>query len=395
MLNLLKMRRFVVASVAAAMVSTTLLTGCSSAAKTADTASASAATEQAAESSESSKGTRTVKDTEGNEVTIPANVTKVAPTIGAFAEVTEMLTNGEGKIVAAATKQVDDNFKSVFKDYTKTNPDNNDSTSVEGIIASGAQVAYGPKSAFTDEQIQQLKDAGVTFVSVSKMKTPDEICDSIQVIGNILGDKEAARAKEFVKYFKEQIDNAKKLSAKNTDGHKATMIELSVEGGQYFVAPASDIANQYIEAAGLENPAAQYTSDTKSANGSMLAVSAEQIAQWNPDFILCFNMNTKNAVIADKAFSKSKFMQDGGSSNYDNVIVCPKGLYLWSVRSAEGCLLPEFLGSYAYADAYKDFSMEDTLKDFYKKWYNHDLSSHDAELILTGRTNQTQAGSKK
>lgn len=379
------------------MVAGTLLTGCSGAAtssQSAGSAAGSAATE-AAGSSESSTGTRTVKDTEGNEVTIPANVTKVAPTIGAFAQVTEMLTNGNGKIVAAATKQVDDNFKSVFKDYEKTNKDNNDSTSVEGIIASGAQVAYGPKSAFSDEQIQQLKDAGIAFVSVSKMKTPDEICESIQVIGNILGKDEAARAKEFVKYYKKQIKTAQDYAAKVKDGQKATMIELSVEGGQYFVSTKSDIASQYIEAAGLENPAADYTSDVKSANGSMMQVSAEQIAQWNPDFILAFNMNSKNAIIADKAFTKLKFMQDGGSSNYDNVIVCPKGLYLWSVRSAEGCLLPEFLGDYAYASTYGDFSMEDTLKDFYKQWYNKDLSTHDAELILTGRTNQTVAGSKK
>ena len=392
-MKLLKTRRAIVAGLAAVMLSGTLLTGCAGTA--ASTQSGSAATaEQAGSAEATSSKTRTVTDSEGNKVEIPYNVTKVAPTIGAFAQVTEMLTNGNGKIVAAATKQVDDNFKSVFKDYEKTNPDNNDSTSVEGIIASGAQVAYGPKSAFSDEQLQQLKDAGVTFVDVSKMKTPDEICDSIQLIGDILGKDESARAKEFVKYYKKQIKTAQDYAAKH-NGEKATMISLSVEGGQYFVAPASDIANQYIEAAGLTNPAADYTSDTKSTNGSMVAVSAEQIAQWNPDFILCFNMNTKNAVIADKAFSKSKFMQDGGSSNYDNVLVCPKGLYLWSVRSAEGCLLPEFLGSYAYAATYGDFSMEDTLKDFYKQWYNKDLSSHDAELILTGRTNQTVAGSKK
>lgn len=393
-MKFMKTRRFIVAGLAAVMLSSTLLAGCSGAATSSTAADGSAQTTQAAGSAESSKGTRTVKDTEGNEVEIPANVTKVAPTIGAFAQVTEMLTNGNGKIVAAATKQVDDNFKSVFKDYEKTNPNNNDSTSVEGIIASGAQVAYGPKSAYSDEQLQQLKDAGVAFVSVSKMKTPDEICESIQVIGNILGKDEAARAKEFVKYYKKQIKTAQDYAAKH-EGKKSTMIELSVEGGQYFVSTKTDIASQYIEAAGLENPAADYTSDVKSANGSMMQVSAEQIAQWNPDFILAFNMNSKNAIIADKAFTKLKFMQDGGSSNYDNVIVCPKALYLWSVRSAEGCLLPEFLGDYAYADVYGDFSMEDTLKDFYKKWYNTDLSSHDAELILTGRTNQTVAGSKK
>ena len=283
----------------------------------------------------------------------------------------------------------------MFSDFTKSNPDNNDSTSVEGIIASGAQVAYGPKSAFSDEQLQQLKDAGVTFVNVAAMKTPDEICTSIQTIGDILGKDESARAKEFVKYYKKQIKNAEDRAKKVSDDKKVTMIELSVEGGQYFVAPSTDISTQYMEAAGVTNLAADYTSDTKSTNGSLMAVSAEQIAAWNPDYIMCFNQATKDAIIKDKAFSKLTSMSDGGSSNFDKVFVCPKGLYLWSVRSAEGCLLPEFIGQYVYPEQYEDFSMQDTLKSFYKDWYNTKLSTHDAESILTGATNSTVAGSKK
>lgn len=393
-MKLMKVRQFAVAGLGALLMSSALLTGCSGAAASAGSAAGSAAVTEAAGSSDSG-ATRTVKDTDGNEVTIPAKVTKVAPTIGAFAQVTEMLTNGNGKIVAAATKQVDDNFKSVFSDFTKSNPDNNDSTSVEGIIASGAQVAYGPKSAFSDEQLQQLKDAGVTFVNVAAMKTPDEICTSIQTIGDILGKDESARAKEFVKYYKKQIKNAEDRAKKVSDDKKVTMIELSVEGGQYFVAPSTDISSQYMEAAGVTNLAADYTSDTKSTNGSLMAVSAEQIAAWNPDYIMCFNQATKDAIIKDKAFSKLTSMSDGGSSNFDKVFVCPKGLYLWSVRSAEGCLLPEFIGQYVYPEQYEDFSMQDTLKSFYKDWYNTKLSTHDAESILTGATNSTVAGSKK
>ena len=393
-MKLMKVRQFAVAGLGALLMSSALLMGCSGAATSAGSAAGSAAVTEAAGSSDSG-ATRTVKDTDGNEVTIPAKVTKVAPTIGAFAQVTEMLTNGNGKIVAAATKQVDDNFKSVFSDFTKSNPDNNDSSSVEGIIASGAQVAYGPKSAFSDEQLQQLKDAGVTFVNVAAMKTPDEICTSIQTIGDILGKDESARAKEFVKYYKKQIKNAEDRAKKVSDDKKVTMIELSVEGGQYFVAPSTDISSQYMEAAGVTNLAADYTSDTKSTNGSLMAVSAEQIAAWNPDYIMCFNQATKDAIIKDKAFSKLTSMSDGGSSNFDKVFVCPKGLYLWSVRSAEGCLLPEFIGQYVYPEQYEDFSMQDTLKSFYKDWYNTKLSTHDAESILTGATNSTVAGSKK
>jgi iron complex transport system substrate-binding protein len=57
---------------------------------------------------------RFVKDSEGKIVEIPAEVTKAAPLIGAFAQMTEMLTAGSGKISAAATSNISDYFKQVF-----------------------------------------------------------------------------------------------------------------------------------------------------------------------------------------------------------------------------------------------------------------------------------------
>lgn len=69
-------------------------------------AACSPATQQSpdapAASGSAASGTRMVKDSSGNDVEIPAEVTKVAPTIGAFSAVTAML-GASNKIVAAAT----------------------------------------------------------------------------------------------------------------------------------------------------------------------------------------------------------------------------------------------------------------------------------------------------
>lgn len=190
-----------------------------------------------------------------------------------------MLTNGTGKMVATSTAQISDDFKAVFTDYEETNPEGYDTGSIEDIIASGAQVVYGPKSALT-------------------------------------------------------------------------------------------------------NLAAEYSSETKSGNGSMESVSAEQIVAWNPDYIVAYSQQAADTIKSDAALVGVTAVKE------DHVLVCPKALYLWAVRSSEGCLFPIWLGSTVYPEAYgDDFSMTEELQDFYSDWYGNDLSDEDAEAILSGATN--------
>lgn len=294
-----------------------------------------------------------------------------------------MLTNGSGKIAAASTKQISDDFKAVFTDYDQTNPNGYDSGSVEDIIASGAQVVYGPKAAFSDEQIGQLADAGIAFVNINKMATPDQLCDCIQTIGDILGTEESERASEYVKYYQDAIKFAEDKAAGVSDANRATELTMSVEGDAYMVAPASDISSALVSSAGLTNLAADYTSDATSGNGSMLQVSAEQIVQWNPQWIVAYSQQAADAIKSDAALAGVDAVKN------DHVLVCPKALYLWAVRSGEGCLMPEWLGSVVYPEQYGDFDMTKTLQDFYKDWYGTDLSESDAQAILSGATNST------
>lgn len=364
-----------------------LATGCTSATVSTGSGSATAAAGSAErQGSAAVKATvRTVKDSDGNKVEVPAKVSKVAPMIGAFAQITEMLTNGNGKMVAAPNKQISDDFKAVFTDYAESNPSGYDTSSVEDIIASGAQVAYGPKSALSDEQIDQLDAAGVKFVNISKMQTTDDLCNCIQTIGDILGEKESKRATEYVKYYQDAIKFAKKKASKTKDADRATELTMSVEGGAYMVAPASDISSSLVDAAGLNNLAADYASDAKSGNGSMLQVSAEQIVAWNPQYIVAYSQQAADAIKSDAALAGVDAVAN------DHVLVCPKALYLWAVRSGESCLMPEWLGSVVYPDEYKGFDMTETLQKFYKQWYGSELSSEDAEGILSGATNAAAA----
>lgn len=366
------MKKKLLAVIMAVVLTGSMLAGCSSSGDSGST------TTEKSESSKSSD-TRTVTDSDGKEVTIPKNVTKVAPTIGAFAQVTEMLTNGNGKIAAAVTQQISDDFKSVFKDYEKSNPKNYDSSSVEDLIAAGVQVAYGPSSMFTDEQLKQLEEAGIVYVNINSIEDSEGIMKCFQIIGNILGEEESERAEKFVQYYKKNIQDAQKRTESVKDEDKVKVIRLGAEGSNYTTVNKTDIFNSIVKEAGGINVAENYEAKGDGGGQSGLTVDTEQIVSWNPDVIITLDQNTADKIKSDPALASVKAVKEGKVYN------SPTGLYLWGVRSGENAMMPQWLGQKLYPDLFSDLDMEDVVIKFYKDWYNTDIDSKKAASILAGQ----------
>lgn len=373
-------RRSIQVVLAGLMISGCLLCGCASEQEPA----AAPAEPQAAEATEPSEAaTRTVTDSDGNEVTIPAEVTKVAPSMGAFAQVTEMLTQGDGKIAAASTGQISDAFKEIFSDYRTSNPNDYDSSSVEDMIAAGVQVVYGPTSMYTDEQKEQMEKAGIAVVALNNIGNVEGLCESILTIGEILGEDEYAVAQDFVKYYRNGLSDAEKRTAGLSDSEKKTVIQLNVTGDAYVCADNSDISSEYYEAAGAINVAADYDG---AQSGQYRTVDAEQLVVWDPEYIITMNASVKDAIMGDAALANIQAVKN------ENVYVCPTALYLWCVRSAEGALMTPWLGTVIYPDLFADVDMVKVLQDFYADYYNASLSDDDAEKIIAGETSLASGG---
>lgn len=358
-------------ALSAVLLSSGVLAGC------AQQPASNADNSQSQQEQQAEATTQTVVDGNGEEVTIPANVERVAPTMGAFAQATEMFCAGNGKIAAASTKQISDAFKAVFTDYEKSNPNNYDSSSVEDLIAADVQVVYGPASAYSDEQLEQLKAAGIAVVNLNKLSTVDDMCNDFLTIGQILGDDEYANAQKFVEYYKGTITDAQQRASKLTDAEKHTVLQLNVSGDQYVCADDKDISNAYYEAVGAKNVAAGFDG---AQSGQYRSVDAEQIVKWNPECIITMNSGVKDQILADAALTDVDAVKNG------NVYVCPTALYLWCVRSAEGALMTPWLGSVMYPELYADQDMTKVLQDFYQQFYNTSLSDGDATKILNGET---------
>ncbi|AEF84717.1 periplasmic binding protein [Treponema primitia ZAS-2] len=318
---------------------------------------------------------RVVKDSEGQEVEIPWEVTKAGPVIGAFAQITQVVSAGSGKISAAATQNINSYFKKVFPDYIQSNSGNFNATSVEELIASETQVAYGPGTIFSAEQKEQLRKAGVAFVPINNVADVAGLCQSFQIVGDILGEDAAKRAAEFVTYYQGNIKAARDKTAGITDTEKVRFLSIFYSANAYATTNGRDISNEYIEAAGGINTAKNYLGG---AAGNSLTVDAEQIVQWDPQVIMTSNQTGAAAVLKDPALQTVSAVKNG------RVYVCPYGIYLWSVRSGEGAMLPLWMGTKMYPDRFTDINMGEVVKYFFNHFYNYDIPAAEIDTVLAG-----------
>lgn len=348
----------VVAGLTAAAIAATALAGCGNQAATSGSAAGSAPVEQAAaikEVSESGKD-RTVKNADGADVTVKGEVKKVAVTDQGYADAVELLSGGKIDSVVVANA---DEAKSA-----------------------DAQLAFGPAGAF---DAADLESAGVTFVSLPAATSLEALEANYQTMGDALGDNGSARAKELVSFTKDQAETVKKLSAKKS--FEANAVVLSVENGKYYVAGNDTFAGSALEVAGLTNAAAGYTNDSKSADGTMSEISADDLVNMNPKFIFTLDQKAYDAALKDTAISKKVVGVKSWVAQQGTMRPIPTGESSWASGSVESCLLPAFYAHVAFADVYDgEYDMEQTVKDFYKTFYNKKLSTHDAESIITGAT---------
>ena len=323
--------------------------------------------------------TREVADSHGRMVRIPASVTRVAPTIPAFAQMTEMLTRGGGKIVALPTEGISSYFRHVFPDLERSNPRNYASDSLEDIIASGAQVVFGPRIRFSDEQRNMLRATGIPVVDIDNIQDVKGLSQSFLIIGRILGEEESARAEEFVRYYQGNMAEAARRTAALPPSARPKVMLLSSTGGALSTPNRNDVSNEYITAAGGVNVAA----DHLPAGGMSAIADTESIIGWNPDYIIATNRPTRDDILADAALASVAAIKNG------RVAICPSGIFLWSVRSGEGAMMPLWLGTIINPELFADIDMRDVVRNFFRDFYQYEVSDEEIKNILAGGTGRS------
>lgn len=314
---------------------------------------------------------KVVMDSDGKKVVVPDNVERATPMIGAFVQMSAMLGN-ESKIISGAAKLPPLMSKIFPKIRTNNNKSGSLGSSVETLIASNTQVVFGPVGMMFDENTKkQLQAANIAVVKIEKFATPDEIKQSLLLIANIFGDESVKRAKEFNAYFDENIkfvrDKTRKIS------RKKRVLVLNFNSGNLSTISANDIGAHYIEIAGGLNVSSQLFKDDFKISKTL---NEEQVLIFDPEIIITNSRESLKQISKNVSFKNLKAIKER------QIFVVPSGVYLWSVRSAEGALQPLWLAKVLYPELFADLNLEQKTREFYKQFYHYDLSDEELKEIL-------------
>ena len=315
---------------------------------------------------------RVVLDSDDKKVEVPDVIERATPLIGAFVQVSAMLGN-EDHIISGAPK-LPPLMSKIFPNIKSNNNNKSGmlSSSVETIIASKTQVVFGPVGMMFDENSKaQLESAGIAVVKIDKFQSIKEIQDSFSKIAEIWGEKSVKRAREFNEYFN---DNVKFVSQKTANlTPKKRVLVLNYNSGNFSTISSKDIGAEYISVAGGINLSSELSNgDFKISK----AINEEQVIIFNPDIIITNSQKSADAIAKNASFAKLKAVQNG------EIFVVPSGVYLWSVRSAEGALYPLWLAKTFYPELFSDLNLEQKTKEFYERFYNYKLSESELKEIL-------------
>lgn len=114
-------------------------------------------------------------------------------------------------------------------------------------------------------------------------------------------------------------------------------------------------------------------------------VSFEEIYDWDPDVIFLNGpgiMAISSQEILDNSIEGIDFSPLSAVEN-GRVYNSKLGMWNWFTPNPDGPLVLAWLAKCAYPKEFADYPLEETIKDYYQKWYNYELNDKQLEDMFS------------
>lgn len=328
--------------------------------------------------------TRVIVDQVGNEVELPQEINRIviasawplASVYCLFDGSVEKLVGVDPAIISAAEKSL---LVKVAPEIVNVSS----SFSQNGVINAEELLKLDPDVVLyatgVPEDYEICQQAGIPAVgfslSVKDFNAVETINSWVELLGEVLN--EDLGNEEFIQYGQEMerlvADRLKEISEKD----KPTNIFIHGYDASTVNVPGTKSWGDYwITASGGINAGAQAGSGTPT-------VGAEQIYEWNPDRIFIDNFND---ALPEDIYENTLANFDWSTVNAvkeKQVIKTPLGMYRWYVTCSDSALMLLWMAKQNHPDLFKDIDMNQTVKDFYEKFYQVSLTDEEVEYIFT------------
>lgn len=320
--------------------------------------------------------TQMVKDDSGrSEIEIPADLTKIAPS-GATATMMLIPIASDMLVGVSASPSMDQEkylpeellYLPTFGQFYGSKSTLN----MESLIEAEPQVVFdlGDKKATVKSDMNSIqKQTGIPALFYDG--TLEHMADTYRTLGKLLNREE--KGEELAAFIDRTVEMAETNSAKIDASDKISILYGTGATGLAVNAKGSSQA-QVIDLIGARNAIIPEEITDK---GGGTIVSMESLYEDEPDMII-LTEGGPYADLADNEWSELKAVKDG---RYYEI---PGDPYCWmsSPPSVNMVLGVWWLGQLAYPDIYNDYDMVEVAQEYYKLFWNYDMSDEEAKEML-------------
>ncbi|MEC1791254.1 ABC transporter substrate-binding protein [Bacillus vallismortis] len=273
----------------------------------------------------------TIDDASNQEVTIKKEPEKIVSLMPSNTEITYAL--GLGEKVVGVTKN--DTYPKEVQKVEKVGDMN---VNVEKVIALKPDLVLAHESSMSAsaDAIKQLKDAGITVLTVNDAQSFSEVYKSIEMIGEASGAEE--KADQLVKSMKSELqDIQEKAKTISKDEEKSVFIEVS-PAPDIYTTGKDTFMHEMLNVIHAKNAAADQT--------GWVQITDEAIVKLNPDAIVTTDGVEAKAVEKRDGWSEINAVKHHRVYDVDPDLVTRSG-----PRLIEGV---EELAESIYPDTFKE-----------------------------------------
>lgn len=334
---------------------------------------------------EEAEATRTITDTIGNEITVPAEIDRIAiistmPLASVYCMVAEsgeklvgLTPDSKNAALHSFVIRIAPEIENVSTTFAE-----GESVNVEEVVKLDPDVVfYNTNNAADVSAVEQLTALGIPCVGFS---TSLGDCNTVEtfnawatLIGEVLGKE--VRAQEIVEYGRNVQEMVAERIATLSDDEKSSALILANYTESSIVAAGNTFGRYWLSAIGANNVALEIEK-------AISPVSLEQIYAWDPDVIF---LNSFSAFTADDILNSTAVEGQDWSQltavKTGRVYKLPLGVYYWFPPCSDSPLALQWMAQKLYPDLFSDIDIDQEIRDYYQKFYGIELTDEDMNTL--------------
>ena len=338
---------------------------------------------------------RVFVDSIGREVLLPAEVTNVAPS-GSLAQISLYPFGEEYYVsISSALKEGERHFLSdrldnlpitgsMFGSKATMNPE--EIIALDKKIGIDVIIDVGEPKGNMKEQMDDVQGkSGVPFVFITQ-STLDSIAQSYITLGEMLGQEE--KGEELAEYFGGIVSMYEENMEKIGDNKVSAIYVTKLDGNAVNL-----LGHNSYHAEILDGIADNIAPEAVAGSGLGDQFTMEDIYQMNPDYIIVAGSGLFEHDYYEEIMSSSMWAVLDAVKEGRVIEVPAESPWSWmgNPPAAHRLVSILWLGNVFYPDVF-DYDLEEEVKEFYKVFYNYELSNTEISEMMkysTGNAEQT------